>query len=119
VIRLLSILFALAPLAFGALRAFTAGDLRMLWMAIASGVVVTAVVMARRSAANRSGFALGRALLALLLGIVAASATGYALGARAWSGILGVAVVLAFCWVLSFVFGAVARQRGGHARRDA
>jgi hypothetical protein len=54
--------------------------------------------------------ALGRALLALLLGIVAASATGFALGARAWAGILGMAFVLAFCWVVSFVFGAVARQ---------
>ena len=113
--RLLSILFALAPLAFGGVRAFNAHDLRVLWMALASGVVVAVVVMARRSAANRSSFALGRALLALLLGIAAASATGYALGARAWAGILGIATVLAFCWVLSFVFGAVARQ----ARRTA
>ncbi len=109
-IRLLSILFALAPLAFGAIRAFNANDLRVLWMAIASGVVVAAVVLVRRSGANRSGMALGRALLALLLGIAAASATGYALGARAWSGILGVAVVHSFCWVLSFVLGAVARR---------
>lgn len=108
--RLLSVLFALAPLAFGAIRAVTARDLRVLWMAIAAGVVVAAVVLVRRSAANRSSMALGRALLALLLGIVAASVTAYALGARAWSGILGMAVVLAFCWVLSFVFGAVARQ---------
>ena len=108
--RLLSILFALAPLAFGAIRALNAHDLRVLWMAIASGIVVAAVVMLRRSAANRSSMALGRALLALLLGAVAASATGYALGARAWSGILGVAFVLAFCWIVSFVFGAVARQ---------
>ena len=108
--RLLSVLFALAPLAFGAIRAGTAHDLRVLWMAIASGIVVAAVVLLRRSAANRSSMALGRALLALLLGIVAASATGYALGARAWAGILGMAFVLAFCWVVSFVFGAVARQ---------
>ena len=108
--RLLSFLFALAPLAFGAIRAATAHDLRVLWMAIAAGVVVAAVVMLRRSAANRSSMALGRALLALLLGLVAASATGYAFGARAWSGILGMAFVLSFCWVLSFVFGAVARQ---------
>jgi hypothetical protein len=80
-------------------------------MAIASGIVVAAVVMLRRSAANRSSMALGRALLALLLGIVAASATGYALGARAWPGIVGVAAVHSFCWVLSFIFGAVTRQR--------
>jgi 1,4-dihydroxy-2-naphthoate octaprenyltransferase len=110
VTRLLSILFGLAPLAFGAIRVLRADDLRVLWMAVASGVVVAAVVMVRRSRTNRSSMALGRALLALLLGIVAASATGYALGARAWPGILGVAVVHSFCWVLSFVFGAVARQ---------
>ena len=109
-IRLLSILFGLAPLAFGAIRAFNANDLRVLWMAVAAGIVVGAVVFLRRSNANRSSMALGRALLALLLGIVAASATGYALGARAWPGILGVAVVDSFCWVLSFIFGAVARQ---------
>lgn len=109
-IRLLSILFGLAPLAFGAIRAFNANDLRVLWMAVAAGIVVSAVVFLRRSNANRSSMALGRALLALLLGIVAASATGYALGARAWPGILGVAVVHSFCWVLSFIFGAVARQ---------
>ncbi|HEY6825319.1 MAG TPA: hypothetical protein VI259_00600 [Gemmatimonadaceae bacterium] len=108
--RLLSVLFALAPLAFGAIRAATAHDLRVLWMAVASGIVVAAVVMLRRSGTNRSSMALGRALLALLLGIVAASATGYALGARAWAGIFGMAFVLAFCWVVSFVFGAVARQ---------
>lgn len=108
--RLLSILFGLAPLAFGAIRALRANDLRVLWMAIASGIVVAAVVMLRRSATNRSSMALGRALLALLLGVVAASATGYALGARAWSGVLGVAVVHSFCWVLSFIFGAVAGQ---------
>ena len=108
--RLLSIVFGLAPLVFGAVRALRANDLRVLWMAIASGIVVAAVVMLRRSATNRSSMALGRALLALLLGIVAASVTGYALGARAWSGILGVAFVHSFCWVLSFIFGAVARQ---------
>ena len=39
-------------------------------MAVVAGVVVAAVVMLRRSAANRSSMALGRALLALLLGIV-------------------------------------------------
>jgi hypothetical protein len=110
VTRLLSILFGLAPLAFGAIRAVGANDLRVLWMAVASGVVVAGVVMLRRSGANRSSMALGRALLALLLGIVAACATAFAFGARAWSGILGMAFVLAFCWVLSFVFGAVARQ---------
>lgn len=108
--RFLSILFGLAPLAFGAIRALKANDLRVLWMAIASGVVVAAVVMLRRSNTNRSSMALGRALLALLLGIVAASATGYAFGARAWAGIVGVAAVHSFCWVLSFIFGAVARQ---------
>ena len=109
--RLLSILFGLAPIAFGAVRALKANDLRVLWMAVVAGVVVAAVVMLRRSAANRSSMALGRALLALLLGIVAASIAGYAFGARAWFGILGMSVVLAFCWVLSFIFGAVARQR--------
>ena len=109
--RLLSILFGLAPLVFGAVRALRANDLRVLWMAIASGIVVASVVMLRRSAANRSSMALGRALLALLLGIIAASITGYACGARAWFGILGVSVVHSFCWVLSFIFGAVARQR--------
>lgn len=108
--RLFSILFGLVPLVFGAIRAVRANDLRVLWMAIASGIVVAAVVMLRRSAANRSSMALGRALLALLLGIVGASATGYAFGARAWSGILGVSAVHSFCWVLSFIFGAVARQ---------
>ena len=108
--RLLSIVFGLAPLAFGGIRALGANDLRVLWMAVASGVVVAAVVMVRRSTANRSSMALGRALLALLVGIVAASATAYACGARAWSGILGMAFVLALCWVLSFVFGAIARQ---------
>jgi hypothetical protein len=110
VTRLLSILFALAPLAFGAIRAAIARDLRVLWMAIACGIVVAAVVMLRRSATNRSSMALGRALLALLLGIVAGSAAGYTLGARAWPGILGMAFVLSLCWVVSFVFGAVARQ---------
>lgn len=108
--RLLSILFGIAPLAFGGIRALRANDLRVLWMAIASGVVVAAVVMLRRSAANRSSMALGRALLALLLGIIAACVTGYALGARSWPGIIGIAVVHSFCWVLSFIFGAVARQ---------
>ena len=108
--RLLSILFGLAPIAFGAIRAQRANDLRVLWMAVASGIAVAAVVMLRRSAANRSSMALGRALLALLVGIVAACATGYAFGARAWSGIFGVAVVHSFCWVLSFIFGSVSRQ---------
>ena len=111
--RLLSILFAAAPFAFGLIRFVQTGhDARMLWMALASGIGAAAVIMIARGRSRRMGVA---ALSAIVLAVATllAAAAAYLLGARAAAGVWLVALVLALCWTASYVLSALAGPRGG------
>ena len=107
---MLSVLFGLAPFAFGTFRALSARyDLRMLWMAVVSGVGAFAVrALARRSSEPEPSrrFALLTLGTTTLLGVV----TAIVLGATAPAGIWPVALVLALCWTVSYHFAARSRE---------
>ena len=106
--QLLSIAFAIAPIAFALIRAVRSHyDLRMLWMALAA-LIGTAIVMTAGHARRRSGR--GVFLLAgtaLIVAMLLAGWTAMRLGATAAAGIWPVAFVLSICWVMSFVLDAL------------
>jgi hypothetical protein len=99
----LSILFAIAPFAFGMIRAFQTGnDFRLLWIAFASSLgalVIRVIAKTRSRQANR---VLAFSALTFVTAALFAGLTGYLLGATAVAGVWGVAFVLAFCWAASY-----------------
>ena len=93
--KILGLVLAVLPLAFGALRAATTGaDWRYVWVAVASTVVAAAVMAIRRRAGAPTT---GRVLAALLGAAMAASATGFAQGATSVPAVLFVALGFAIC----------------------
>lgn len=104
----LSILFAIAPFAFGMIRAFqTSHDFRLLWIAFASflGALVVRVIAKTRSPQLNSVLALSA--LTFVIAVLLAGLTAYLLGATAAAGVWGVAFVLAFCWAASYALLAL------------
>lgn len=110
VILLIAVLFGLAPLVFGLLRAMTTGsDLRMFWMAMAAwllpaGVLSTAIGRrrSRRAVAVQSG-------LIFVVATLMAGGTAYLLDATSAPGIWMVASVFGLCLAASSVLMAVSR----------
>ena len=99
VIHILSILFAIAPFAFGLIRVFQTGhDFRLLWMAFASflGALMARIIAGTRSQQSNGVFVLS--VLTFIIAAVLAGLTAYLLGATAPAGVWGVAFVLGFCW---------------------
>jgi hypothetical protein len=93
----LFLFFGVAPFGFGAARATSAGDLRMLGMAV--GALLGA--LAARLIERRRREPLGRwqsAVLATLLATLPAGALGHLYGATALAGIWGVAAALGGCY---------------------
>ena len=111
-IYILSIAFAMAPIAFALIRAFRSNhDLRMLWMAFGAFVGAT-LVMTLGGARRRSTRGLvGLALVALIVAILIAGWIAIRLGATAAAGIWPVAFVLSSCWVMSHVLDTLSRPR--------
>ena len=110
IFAILSAAFALAPFAFGAVRAATTGsDYRMLWMAVASAV--GAMVIAALTTRKKGTLALGFVILTLVVSTLLAGLTGYMLGATAGPGVWMVAFVLGFCWAASLTLFSLSRSR--------
>jgi hypothetical protein len=106
----LSILFAVAPFAFGLFRFLeTRSDVRMLWMAFASflGALLVRAIAKRRG--RKPNVVLTFSAVTLVVATLLAAATAYLLGATAPAGVWLVAFVLAFCWVASYAFDALSR----------
>jgi hypothetical protein len=111
VIYVLSILFAIAPFAFGMIRAFQTGhDLRLLWMAFASflGALIVRVITKARS--QKPGVLVSSAFTFAFAALLAGS-TAYLLGATAAAGVWGVAFVLALCWAASYILYSISYSR--------
>ena len=104
--QVLSFVFALAPFAFGTFRALSARyDIRMLWMAVVSGVGAVAIrALARRSTRQKASTRF--AILTLVTTTLLGGVTAILLGATAPAGIWPVALVLALCWTASYFFAA-------------
>lgn len=109
--RLLSIAFAIAPIAFALIRAVRSHhDLRMLWMALAALIGTAAVMIAGHARRRRTRELFLLASVALVVAMLLAGWTAIHLGATAAAGIWPVASVLSICWVMSFVLDAIARR---------
>jgi hypothetical protein len=109
-----AILSAAAPFIFGLIRAVAAGDLRMLWMALAASLGAAAVRMAgkKRTQTPNAGLL---SVATLLIATLLAGSTAYLLGATAAFGIWAVAVVLGLCLAASCALDALSRPRGSQA----
>lgn len=96
----LFLFFGVAPFGFGAARASSTGDFRMLGMAV--GALLGA--LAARLIERRRRQPMGRwraAMLAAIVGTLPAGALGHLYGATAVAGIWAVAAVLGGCYGLS------------------
>jgi hypothetical protein len=91
----LSILFAAAPFGFGLIRAVSAHDRRMLWMAFAAFIGAAFVRMVVKDRDPRSKGVVTPSALTLVVATALAGSTAYLLGATAAAGIWPVAFVLA------------------------
>jgi hypothetical protein len=106
-LRLLSLVFAMAPFGFAMLRFVSTGtDLRMLWMTCAAMVGAGIVIAVRKDRSTSTSIAV------FVVGTLLAGITGYLLGARAAAGIWLVAIALAFCFAASHVFAARSTRAG-------
>jgi hypothetical protein len=97
----LSILFAAAPFGFGLIRAVSAHDPRMLWMAFAAFVGAVLVRMAGKDRDRKSRRVVTPSGLTLVIATALAGSTAYLLGATAAAGIWPVAFVLGLCLATS------------------
>lgn len=110
--HILSILFAMAPIAFALIRAFRSHyDLRMLWMALAAFAGTTMVMTLGRVRRRSTRGVVVLAIVALIVAMLAAGWIAMRLGATAAAGIWPVAFVLSVCWVVSFVLDTLSRPR--------
>ena len=78
--RLLSLIFFAAPFAVALFRARQAGDLRMLWMAVAASLTTMAVIAAARAVGRRGTAAIVALVLATLTAIAAGALQGTTIG---------------------------------------
>ena len=93
--RVLGVLLAAVPFAFGLIRRFSTGDdMRYLWMAMASALCAAAVLVRPGSAAGPGRV---RAGVATIVAAACAATVAIVLGATAGSGIAIVAVAFGLC----------------------
>ena len=110
--RGVSLLLAAAPIGFALMAAFSGRrDLRMLWMAVASFIGASAVVLIGRRRRPAPRAIVAQAAGALVVAMLLAGWTAYRLGATAAAGIWPVAFVLSFCWAASYALHALATPR--------
>jgi hypothetical protein len=100
----MAVLLAAAPFIFGLIRAATARDPRLLWMALAAFTGAALVRMIAR--VRPSGGVVGVSIATLFLATVLAGSTAYLLGATAPAGIWMMAFVLGLCLAASYALMA-------------
>jgi len=111
-IRALSILFAAVPFAFAMIRFGQTGyDLRYLWVALASLLGATMVMVVgkahSRGLTGKVALSAGAFVIAMLFAVLAAVLLGTTVG----PGILVVAAAYGFCCAASCMLHALARPR--------
>jgi hypothetical protein len=109
---LLSLLFAIAPFAFGVLRALRPGhDLRMLWMAFAAFLGASAIEAIGKARSHKGKLVVAFSALTFIVTTLAAAMTGYLLGATSAPGVWGVAIVFGVQWTASYALDTLSRPR--------
>ena len=111
-LRLLGVLVAALPVAFGFVRAISTGDdFRYLWLAAAAILGSLAVMWPEYRAPGTARTAPARVVGALASGAACAAATAIVLGATAGPGVAIVAVAFGICTGTGMLLGTVARRR--------
>jgi hypothetical protein len=111
-IYVLAILFALAPFAFGLIRAFQTGkDFRLLWMAFASCLGALVANAIRKAQSREQNGIVSFSAITFIVATLFAGLTGYLLGATSAIGVWLVALVLGFCWAAWNAFNTLSRPR--------
>jgi hypothetical protein len=106
---LLSIPFAIAPFAFGIIRAVQTGrDFRLLWMAFGSFLGAVVVMAIGNTRSWKPNVVIASSAVFIISALLAAS-TGFVLGAKAGPGVWMVAVVLGLCWTASYALYILSR----------
>jgi hypothetical protein len=109
--RIISLVCASAPLAFGVLRFITTGtDFRYVVVALVSLVTVATVFFSSASAAGGAG-RWRRAFGATVAGTLLAAAAALALGAASVPAIAVVAFCFTLCFIPAGAFGLFDRRR--------
>jgi hypothetical protein len=112
-LRVVSLLFAAAPLSFGVIRAVRTGsDLRYVWVALGALVGATAVTAVGRAyGASRQGAVVLSAAVFVIASLIAVL-VALLLGTNLGPGIAVVAAAFGFCYGVSCLLQAIARPRG-------
>lgn len=111
-IYLLSIPFAAAPFAFALVRVLQTGDdLRLLWMAFASCIGASVVMVIGKARSRKPNVVLALSAVVLLIATLFAGVTAFMLGATASPGIWAVAFFFGICWAVSCALGILSRPR--------
>jgi hypothetical protein len=109
--RIISLVCASAPLAFGALRFITTGtDFRYLVVALVSLITVATIFFSSASAAGGAGRR-RRAFLAPVAGTILAATAALALGAASIPAIAFVSFCFTLCFMPAGAFGLFDRRR--------
>lgn len=110
---LLSIPFAVAPLAVGLLRAFRSNfDLTMLWMAFAAFAGAAGVMLLGRSRQQPPRVVWALSAVAFLCSTLCAFLAGRLLGVVSVPGLLAVAAAFGLSWAISHALATLSRVTG-------
>ncbi|MFL5637946.1 MAG: hypothetical protein ACJ78M_01100 [Gemmatimonadaceae bacterium] len=109
---LISLLFAVAPFAFGIVRALRTGhDLRMLWMAFAAFLGASAIEAIGKARTRKGNVVLAFSVVTFIVTTLAGGITAYLLGATSAPGVWGVAIVFGLLWTGSYALDTLSRPR--------
>jgi|SRR5947207_1159479 len=109
-IYLVSILFAVIPLAFALVRAFRTGyDLRYLGIAVASGFAAGLVMIIGKARQRAPNAVVALAALAFVVATLLAGWIAILRGTKAGFGVWAVAAFFSFCWATSFALDTFSR----------
>jgi peptidoglycan/LPS O-acetylase OafA/YrhL len=111
-IHALSIVFAAVPFAFALIRAVRTGyDLRYLWVALASLVGATSVMVVGRAYSRRPHVVVALSAGAFVIATLFAVLAALPLGTKVGPGILIVGSAFGFCCAVSCLLHSLARPR--------
>ena len=109
-----SILFALAPLGFGVIRAVRTDDVRYLWVSLASLVGAGIVFVVGKAATRMSTFVAVRAASVFIVATLFAVTAASLLGVRVYPGSLVVTSAFGFCYAAAcglYLVSRLSRRR--------
>lgn len=105
-----AVLFGIAPLAMGIVRARTTGDdTRMLWIAAVCSIFAAGVLLAAVGRRRSQHAAIFQGIVILIVGTLVGAGVGFLLGATSLVAVLGVSFAISLSLAISSVLVAFSR----------